>query len=555
MATSKPRSRSLPRRAIKVVAVLFLLLVVTWFVFAGISWQRDRVVKYDLLADWNGSFSEDPPDQRSWPALRDSIMELSSRIPGTEPGPDVAFSGSWHAGRLQELGLHAGLHDGMTDPGSMEAATGDLEDSGVSSQGMTPEALRAWYLEQQAVLQRIRAGLERPHLGAFYELNPPSDPADRIFLLEPAERLAYEQTDWAREPVLFLSIELPLPLLSPLRNLSIFLVGDATLAASAGDGARAVADFRALHRLARQLNDRQMMIEQLVGSSILALAIQSERRLLTTYPQSFTNDDLETLARVLAASRADGIRLDLNGERDVFRELVQRLYSDDGQGDGVYMARHAAGLALLAQGTGGGLTAGVFGTVLEPVFGMLVLKRREAMELHGAYMDMLFQTATTPLHDIDWDQCDLMVTCVEPKSSGPLASVETFPVNLLASPPPDSIVHWHLLAAKEAANEVIVALLRYQRLEGVWPKTLEALVPEYLASVPLDCYDGTPLKYAVRDGRPLLWSVGANRTDESARVPAASAGNDAAARVFERPDALSQAAPGDWILWRGPNSR
>ena len=99
-----------------------------------------------------------------------------------------------------------------------------------------------------------------------------------------------------------------------------------------------------------------------------------------------------------------------------------------------------------------------------------------------------------------------------------------------------------------------MALLRYQRLEGVWPKTLEALVPEYLASVPLDCYDGTPLKYAVRDGRPLLWSVGANRTDESARVPAASAGSDAAARVFERPDALSKAAPGDWILWRGPDS-
>ena len=555
MATSKPRSRSLPRRAIKLVVVLFLLLVLTWFVFAGISWRRDRVVKYDLLADWNASFSGDPLDQRSWPVLRDSIVELSSRIPGTEPGPDVAFSGSWHAGRLQELGLHAGLHDGMTDRGSMDTAIRDLEDSGVSSLGMTPEALRAWYLEQQAVLQQIRAGLERPNLGAFYEMNPPSDPADRIFMLEPAERLAYEQIDWTGQPVQFPSIELPLPLLSPLRHLAIFLVGDATLAASAGDGARTVADFRALHRLARQLYDRQTMIEQLVGSAILTLAIQSERRLLTTYPQSFTNEDLETLAHVLAASRADGIRLDLKGERDVFRDLVQRLYSDDGQGDGVYMARHAAGLALLAQGTGGGLTTGVFGTVLEPVFGMLVPKRREAMNLHGAYLDMLFETSAAPMHDIDWDQCDLMVACVTPKSSGPLAALETFPVNLLASPPPNSIVHWHLQAAEQAANEVIVALLRYQRLEGVWPKTLQALVPEYLASVPLDCYDGTPLKYAVRDGRPLLWSVGANRTDESARVPAASAGSDAAARVFERPDALSKAAPGDWILWRGPNSR
>jgi hypothetical protein len=555
MAGTKPRSRSRIGRLSRMVAVLFLLLVVTWFVFAGISWQRDRVVKYDLLADWNESFSEEPLDQRSWPVLRDSIVELSSRIPGTESSPQVPFGGSWHARRLQQLGLHAELHDGMTDAGSMETAARDLEDSGVSSMGMTPEALQAWYLEQQAVLQRIRAGLERAHLGAFYELNPPSDPADRIFLLEPAERLAYEQTDWAREPVQFPSIEMPLPLLSPLRNLSVFLVGDATLAASAGDGARAVADFRALHGLALQLNLRKTMIEQLVGSAILTLAIQSERRLLSTYPEAFTNDDLETLAHLLAASRADGFRLDLKGERDVFRDFVQRLYSDDGQGDGVYMARHAAGLALLAQGTGSSLTAVVFGTVLEPVFGMLVLKRREAMALHGAYMDMLFETSTTPLHDIDWDQCDLMVTCVEPKSSGPLASLETFPVNLLASPPPDSIVHWHLQAAEQAANEVIVALLRYQRLEGVWPKTLEALVPEYLASVPLDCYDGTPLKYAVRDGRPLLWSVGANRTDESARVPAASAGNDAAARVFERPDALSQAAPGDWILWRGPNSR
>ena len=60
MATSKPRSRSLPRRVITVAVVFLLLLVVSWFVIAGISWRRDRVVKYDLLADWNGSFSRMP---------------------------------------------------------------------------------------------------------------------------------------------------------------------------------------------------------------------------------------------------------------------------------------------------------------------------------------------------------------------------------------------------------------------------------------------------------------------------------------------------------------
>jgi hypothetical protein len=195
MAGTKPRSRSRIGRLSRMVAVLFLLLVVTWFVFAGISWQRDRVVKYDLLADWNESFSEEPLDQRSWPVLRDSIVELSSRIPGTESSPQVPFGGSWHARRLQQLGLHAELHDGMTDAGSMETAARDLEDSGVSSMGMTPEALQAWYLEQQAVLQRIRAGLERAHLGAFYELNPPSSHRSRC-LCRCSRRCEISQSSW-----------------------------------------------------------------------------------------------------------------------------------------------------------------------------------------------------------------------------------------------------------------------------------------------------------------------------------------------------------------------
>jgi hypothetical protein len=59
-----------------------------------------------------------------------------------------------------------------------------------------------------------------------------------------------------------------------------------------------------------------------------------------------------------------------------------------------------------------------------------------------------------------------------------------------------------------------IALKRFQLAHGKFPDELKNLVPEYLASVPLDPMNGKSLHYHPKpDGAFLLYSVGADGAD------------------------------------------
>ena len=62
-----------------------------------------------------------------------------------------------------------------------------------------------------------------------------------------------------------------------------------------------------------------------------------------------------------------------------------------------------------------------------------------------------------------------------------------------------------------AAAQILVALKCYQLEHGELPETLDELVPEYLQSVPLDDFDGTPMKYSKE--KRVVYAVGADLTD------------------------------------------
>jgi hypothetical protein len=70
----------------------------------------------------------------------------------------------------------------------------------------------------------------------------------------------------------------------------------------------------------------------------------------------------------------------------------------------------------------------------------------------------------------------------------------------------------------ETARDVVVtaiALKRFQLKHGKRPETLNELTPEFLLSVPIDPYDGKPLKYHPNaDDTFLLYAVGENGVDD-----------------------------------------
>jgi hypothetical protein len=77
---------------------------------------------------------------------------------------------------------------------------------------------------------------------------------------------------------------------------------------------------------------------------------------------------------------------------------------------------------------------------------------------------------------------------------------------------------WQTVARNQTLVDearVACALERYRLAQGVYPETLDPLVPRFLEKLPHDIINGQPLHYRrTADGRFLLYSVGWNETDD-----------------------------------------
>jgi lysophospholipase L1-like esterase len=67
--------------------------------------------------------------------------------------------------------------------------------------------------------------------------------------------------------------------------------------------------------------------------------------------------------------------------------------------------------------------------------------------------------------------------------------------------------------------EIAFALAAYHRERGKYPQKLEALAPQFLASVPTDLFTGKSLVYVPSETGYLLYSVGVNGRDDQGRGP------------------------------------
>src|SRR5262249_47337405 len=66
--------------------------------------------------------------------------------------------------------------------------------------------------------------------------------------------------------------------------------------------------------------------------------------------------------------------------------------------------------------------------------------------------------------------------------------------------------------------ETALACERYRMARKKWPATLAELTPAWLEVVRPDPYTGEPLKYAVREGGVVIYSVGPDGEDDGGEV-------------------------------------
>ena len=80
------------------------------------------------------------------------------------------------------------------------------------------------------------------------------------------------------------------------------------------------------------------------------------------------------------------------------------------------------------------------------------------------------------------------------------------------------------VASREASTQaqvelaqVAMAVARFHNTRGAWPENLKVLVPQFLDFVPVDPFDGAPMRYHLLNKGWVIYSVDADGHDDGGR--------------------------------------
>ncbi|MBC7835559.1 MAG: hypothetical protein H7Y88_10745 [Phycisphaerales bacterium] len=348
-------------------------------------------------------------------------------------------------------------------------------------------------------------------------------------------------------------ISVLLPQLGELRKAARLLASDARVALTRGEAERFQADLIALHGVALHAGEGPFLIGDMVSWAIFALELQTISAALDEAPQLLREEHLvELIHRIASYSGQDGVAWapivpDLSGERRFFMDLIQRLYTDGPGGDGHLTDEGLSLLASLTNSTEPGLSVG---TRLAGPLAAAVVADRKAMiaeyerilsASHAGHGTNMWEARTDPEAEIEFNTWRT--------ARYPVVSV------LL----PALTRAWsggQQLTQRRDAMVAVLAMELYQREHGAYPDSLAALTPKYLPAPPIDRQTGEPLKYVLRDGKPVLYSVGFDKDDDGGRWPAGRDAEFFATKWSPHPAPLTTLLPGestahngDWVLW------
>ncbi len=488
---AKRRARSTPWRIwlrTMQAAALVLVVIVGVYLAATIRLFAGRpVIAHDYLADLNAVAAAVPQDQRAWPGYRAALIRLD--LPLNLP---KGWVGGARPGDSQWYEIADFLQDHAEALDEVREASGLAGLGFVAGYGVDEDDLALWP-DREGLDGDSEAGLMA------------------VLLMHVAE----------------------------LRKLSRLCSLDAYRAAASGDGAAVSADVTAMLGIAGHIRETPFLINEITSISCVTGAIRTLGEILSNEPEILTNGELRELAHRFAALQGGGpLRIRLEAEQLWFQDLMQRSYTDDGDGDG----------HLTAQGLGS-----AFGLLqpdqaarigpLAPAFALLVANRRAMTNEFAKLFALAEAEHAKPL----WRQDFSLVESQKQRiTDSPFRRIRYLPVALLMDLMGTPWRSAELATQQRDALNAAIALELYRRKHGFWPQTLNELVPDLLPWVPVDRFDGAPLRYRLADGKPMLYSVGSDGDDDGGRNPRDGDDSDASTRA--------DGTDGDWILWPVPRA-
>jgi hypothetical protein len=474
--------------AVLVLLGLYALLAVRFYI-------GEPTVATDYLAQLNAPIEAVPADQRAWPVYREAMLGM---------GLD-----EWTTAR-DLLHTEDGEPVRPGDPGW--------------------PAVRAYLGANERHLDALRRAGAMPAMGWPVGVD----------LLADADASEVDPTGGAEVPTYTVVATSGLGM---IRTAARVLARDVQDAADRGEMDRAVADVEALLRLARHTAEQPLLINAVVGLSVQFLAYQVVEELATEHAEVLGAEGLARLSAVVGQPDLAPAQLwDLAGERASFLDLVQRMYTDDGDGDGRLTDE---GLRLMERMwvPPGMVEAMLHGEAFEPnepgAVGVAVRRAAEPAalllapsrrELVAVYDSAVPAAPRGQLPDPH------LPPELEAAGDG-WADRARYGMALQVAPVVQSAAR-SVRIFEDRRRGVLagLALERYRVEHGAYPGGVwEQAVPGYLEAAPVSAMTGEPLRWLVRDGVVVVYGLGLDGDDDGGVQPAEG----------EAP------ADGDWVVWGG----
>lgn len=441
--------------------------------------------------------------------------------------PHRTAAAAWPRGKLAiALGVVASLH-AMTiwnmDLAARQQLASLRTEAGALALSVTPPRIpdrdNAALVYQQAFEAMGRYGHSNPAAPGSWEWEQPwkeawrkkwimweatgeptfdlHDPELQRFLARQAAALALYRQAAARSGCYFdrdygrPTIAMPLPELLLFRDGAHLLALDAVCGAAHGDRKRAIADIGALFGMAEHIRSESLLVSMVVSIFVDRLAIDSLQVVLASahppadeLPPQWISGDVPYRTLFRRALRA---------------EEALRLATFAQVGEGQYTPGEIAAVA-----SGDSPDAPCVRSNVALAYRVFLLA--DDLAAHMQFTADIDRIASLPY----WEARDRMQEYDRQMHSHP-GGLMTAMLMPSLSPVAQKVA---VAEARRGAARLGLALYRYRAKHSRFPEKLGDMVPEFIAAVPPDPFDGKPLKLRQTDHGATVYSIGPETTDK-----------------------------------------
>lgn len=293
--------------------------------------------------------------------------------------------------------------------------------------------------------------------------------------------------------------------LSRARRLTHARAATMRLASRDGDLQEVTVAFDQILAVASTMSHQMGVLFYLVAQAIQSVAIGELGHELAE--KEFDSETCRALLTSLDRHQIASPALALQGERMAFLDMVQHLFTDEGDGNGYVNA------ATVDEIASGDKVRSLWGAAV----GRFVLgSRLETIAQMEEYFKEISRESSLPRSQ-RWQQFD------------PDTWIDRLPrrqllMKLLAPALRKFVDGTSHTRVQRDALRIMLALEMYHSINGEFPPSLDQLVPDFLQSIPADATHGGSFIYRLIQDDPhgrsyLLYSTGLDQSDDGGRVP------------------------------------